>query len=46
MTSDDDFYIISTNSYIKNIPTNFSLEFLKELKNDNGTLKATRRKNY
>ena len=40
MTFQDDFYIISSNSYIKkNIPTNFCLEFLKELKNDDGTLK-------
>ena len=39
MTFDDDFYIINSNSYIKNIPTNFCLEFLKELKNDDGTLK-------
>ena len=39
MTFQDDFYIINSNSYIKNIPTNFCLEFLKELKNDDGTLK-------
>ena len=39
MTFEDDFYIINSNSYIKNIPTNFCLEFLKELKNDDGTLK-------
>ena len=39
MAFDDDFYIINSNSYIKNIPTNFCLEFLKELKNDDGTLK-------
>ena len=40
MAFQDDFYIISSNSYIKkNIPTNFCLEFLKELKNDDGTLK-------
>ena len=39
MTFDDEFYIINSNSYIKNIPTNFCLEFLKELKNDDGTLK-------
>ena len=31
MAFDDDFYIINSNSYIKNIPTNFCLEFLKEL---------------
>ena len=39
MAFDDDFYIINSNSYIKNIHTNFCLEFLKELKNDDGTLK-------
>ena len=39
MAFQDDFYIINSNSYIKNIPTNFCLEFLKELKNDDGTLK-------
>ena len=39
MTFDDEFYIINSSSYIKNIPTNFCLEFLKELKNDDGTLK-------
>ena len=39
MTFEDDFYIINSNSYIKNIPTNFCLDFLKELKNDDGTLK-------
>ena len=39
MTFDDEFYIINSNSYIKNVPTNFCLEFLKELKNDDGTLK-------
>ena len=35
----DDFYIINSNSYIKNIPTKLDKEFLKELKNDDGTLK-------
>ena len=38
MTFQDDFYIINSNSYIKNIPTKLSKEFLKELKNDDGTL--------
>ena len=39
MAFQDDFYIINSNSYIKNIPTKLSKEFLKELKNDDGTLK-------
>ena len=39
MAFQDDFYIINSNSYIKNIPTNFCLEFINELKNEDGTLK-------
>jgi|TARA_R100000388_G_scaffold1769_1_gene2511 hypothetical protein len=39
MTFDDDFYVVSSTSYIKSVPTNFCIEFLKELKNDDGTLK-------
>ena len=39
MAFQDDFYIINSNSYIKNIPTKLSKEFLKELKNDDGTFK-------
>jgi len=39
MAFQDDFYIINSNSYIKNIPTKLDKEFLKELKNDDGTLK-------
>ena len=36
----NDFYIISTNSYIKSIPNTFlSMEFLKELKTNNNKLK-------
>ena len=31
MAFQDDFYIINSNSYIKNIPTKLSKEFLKEL---------------
>ena len=38
----DDFYIINSNSYIKNIPTKLDKEFLKELKNDDGTLRDVR----
>ena len=39
MTFDENFYILNCHSYIKNVPTNFCLEFLNELKNDDGTLK-------
>ena len=35
----DDFYVISSTSYIKNVPTFLDTNFLKELKNDDGTLK-------
>ena len=36
----DDYYVINSTSYIKNVPTFLSLEFLKDLKNDDGTLKT------
>ena len=39
MAFQDDFYIINSNSYIKNIPTKLSKDFKKELINDNGDLK-------
>ena len=39
MSFEENFYILNCHSYIKNIPTNFCLEFLKELKNDDGTFK-------
>ena len=35
----NDFYVISTNSYIKSVPKFLDMEFLKELKTSNGTLK-------
>lgn len=35
----NDFYIISTNSYIKNVSKYLDMNFLKELKTSNGTLK-------
>ena len=35
----EDYYVISTNSHIKNVPTFLDTNFLKELKNDGGTLK-------
>ena len=39
MTFDENFYVIESHSYIKNVPTFLSLEFLKDLKNEDGTLK-------
>ena len=39
MTFDDDFYIIRSTSYIKSVPTKLSMEFKKELIDDNGDLK-------
>ena len=39
MTFQDDFYIINSTSYIKNVPQTLCTDFLKELKNDDDTLK-------
>ena len=39
MAFDDDFYIINSTSYIAEVRQNLCTEFLKELKNDDGTLK-------
>ena len=39
MTFHENFYVLNCHSYIKTVPTNLSLEFLKDLKNDDGTLK-------
>ena len=39
MTFDEDFYIIRSTSYIKSVPTKLSMEFKKELIDDNGDLK-------
>ncbi|MEC8617343.1 MAG: hypothetical protein VXY28_06530 [Bacteroidota bacterium] len=39
MTFDEKFYVISSTSYIKNVPQTLCTEFLKELKNDDDTLK-------
>ena len=36
----EDYYVISTNSHIKSVPTFLDTNFLKELKNDDETLKA------
>ena len=35
----EDYYVISTNSHIKFVPTFLDTNFLKELKNDDDTLK-------
>ena len=35
----EDYYVINTNSHIKSVPTFLCNEFLKELQNDDGTLK-------
>jgi len=35
----DDYYVINSTSYIKSVPTFLCTEFLKELKNDDDTLK-------
>ena len=39
MTFHDDFYVIRSTSYIKSVPTKLSMEFKKELIDDNGDLK-------
>ena len=36
----EDYYVISTNSHIKFVPTFLDTNFLKELKNNDDTLKA------
>ena len=39
MTFDENFYVINSTSYIKSVPTKLSMEFKKELIDDNGDLK-------
>ena len=39
MPFEDDFYVIRSTSYIAEVKTTFCTEFLKELKNDDDTLK-------
>jgi len=36
----EDYYVIRSTSYIKNVPTFLDTDFLKELKNFDGTLKT------
>ena len=40
MTFHENFYVLNCHSYIKNVPTFLSLEFLKDLKNEDDTLKT------
>ena len=35
----EDYFVVSTSSYIKSVPTKLSMEFKKELIDDNGDLK-------
>ena len=39
MTFYDDFYVINVNSHIKTAPNYFAMDFMKELKNDDGSFK-------
>ena len=40
MTFHENYYVLESHSYIKNVPTFLSMDFLKDLKNDDGTLKT------
>ena len=40
MTFHENFYVLNCHSYIKIVPTFLSFEFLKDLKNDDDTLKT------
>ena len=39
MAFDENFYILNCHSYIKTVPNYFGMDFIKELKNDDGTFK-------
>ena len=39
MTFNEKFYVINVNSHIKTVPNYFSMDFMKELKNDDGSFK-------
>ena len=39
MSFEENFYILNCHSYIKTVPNYFSMDFMKELKNDDGTFK-------
>ena len=39
MPFEENFYILNCHSYIKTVPNYFCMDFMKELKNDDGTFK-------
>ena len=39
MSFEEKFYILNCHSYIKTVPNYFCMDFMKELKNDDGTFK-------
>ena len=39
MSFEENFYILNCHSYIKTVPNYFCMDFIKELKNDDGTFK-------
>jgi len=39
MSFEENFYILNSHSYIKTVPNYFCMDFMKELKNDDGTFK-------
>ena len=39
MSFEENFYILNCHSYIKTVPNYFCMDFMKELKNDDGTFK-------
>ena len=39
MSFEENFYILNCHSYIKTVPNYFSMDFMKELKNDDGSFK-------
>ena len=39
MSFEENFYILNCHSYIKTVPNYFCMDFMKDLKNDDGTFK-------
>ena len=39
MSFEENFYILNCHSYIKTVPNYFCMDFIKDLKNDDGTFK-------
>ena len=39
MSFEENFYVLNCHSYIKTVPNYFCIDFMKELKNDDGTFK-------